>query len=360
MKKIISGIQQVGVGISNVQEAWKWYRKNLGFDIPVVDDKGTAERMLPYTGGKPQDRHAIIALNIQGGGGLEIWQYISRTPEAAKFDIQLGDLGIFVTKIKSNNISAAYKDFLRRKENLLSDIQKDPAGNEHFFIKDPYGNIFQIVNGNSVFKNTNSLTGGVYGAIVGVTDIDKSKKFYSDILGYDKVIYEKEGVFNEFDGLPRGSGKYTRVLLTHSKARKGPFSKLFSNSQIELVKIHNETPRKMYENRYWGDLGYIQICFDVQEMGDIKKLCEENGHPFTADSNPEIYETNSEIFGMGDAAGHFTYIEDPDGTLIEFVEAHRIPILKKLGWYLNLKKRNSEKALPSWMLKTMAWNRVKN
>ncbi len=359
MKKIISGIQQIGVGIPNVQEAWKWYRENLGFDIPVVDDKGTAERMLPYTGGKAHDRHAIIALNIQGGGGLEIWQYISRKPQAAKFEIQLGDLGIYIIKIKCSNIAAAYNDFSARKEKLLSKIQKDPSGNEHFFIEDPYGNIFQIVNENSVFKKTNSLTGGVFGAVVGVTDIEKSKKFYADILGYDEVIYEKEGIFDEFKELPRGNAKYTRVLLTHSKPRKGPFSKLFSDSQIELVKIHNESLKKIYENRLWGDLGYIQICFDVQEMGDIKKFCEEKGHPFTVDSNPEIYESDDELFGMGDAAGHFTYIEDPDGTLIEFVEAHRITLLKKIGWHLNLKKRNPEKALPNWMLKTMAWNRVK-
>ena len=62
---------------------------------------------------------------------------------------------------------------------------------------------------------------------------------------------------------------------------------------------------------------------------------------------------------MGDAAGHFTYIEDPDGTLIEFVETHKIPILKKIGWNLNLMKRNKLKALPNFMLKTLAWNRVK-
>jgi hypothetical protein len=63
---------------------------------------------------------------------------------------------------------------------------------------------------------------------------------------------------------------------------------------------------------------------------------------------------------MGAAAGHFSYIEDPDGTLIEFIETHRIPILKKIGWYLNLKKRNPTKPLPSWILKAMRFNRVAN
>ena len=359
MKRIISGIQQIGVGVENVHEAWKWYRENLGFDIPVVDAEGTAERMLPYTGGEPQNRHAIIALNIQGGGGLEIWQYTTRTPQAPEFNVQTGDLGIYISKIKSSNVAALYIKLKNKGEKLLSDLVKDPQGKEHFYIEDPYGNIFEVIDDKYIFKKTDALNGGVVGAVVGVSDIEKSKVFYDKILGYDKIIYEKTEVFSDFSGLSRGDAKYTRVLLTHSKKRTGPFSNMLADSVIELIKIHDIEPRKIYENRFWGDLGYIQICFDVQEMGDIKKLCEENGHPFTVDSNPEIYETGGEIFGMGDAAGHFTYVEDPDGTLIEFVETHKLPILKKVGWYLNLKKRNPEKTLPNWMLKTLAWSRVK-
>jgi hypothetical protein len=87
-------------------------------------------------------------------------------------------------------------------------------------------------------------------------------------------------------------------------------------------------------------------------MKELKELCEKNGHPFTVDS------ANS--FDMGEAAGHFSYIEDPDGTLIEFVETHKVPVLKKLGWYLNLKNRPAEKPLPDWMVKSMGLNRVKD
>ena len=63
---------------------------------------------------------------------------------------------------------------------------------------------------------------------------------------------------------------------------------------------------------------------------------------------------------MGEAAGHFSYIEDPDGTLIEFVETHKIPILKKIGWYLDLTKRDALRPLPRWMLKSMGLNRKKD
>jgi len=62
---------------------------------------------------------------------------------------------------------------------------------------------------------------------------------------------------------------------------------------------------------------------------------------------------------MGDAAGQFAYIEDPDGTLIEFVETHKIPLLKKLNLSLDLRKRDPEKPLPKWMLGMLRFMRVK-
>ena len=44
--KIICGIQQVGIGVNDFVEAWKWYYDNFGFEIKIVDDEGVAERML--------------------------------------------------------------------------------------------------------------------------------------------------------------------------------------------------------------------------------------------------------------------------------------------------------------------------
>jgi len=41
------------------------------------------------------------------------------------------------------------------------------------------------------------------------------------------------------------------------------------------------------------------------------------------------------------------------------VEAHRIPLMKKLGWYLDLSKRDREKSLPRWMVKMLSFKRVK-
>ncbi len=344
MTKIISGIQQLGIGVSDTYQARDWYKKHLGYDVVIFDEAAEANLMLQYTDGKPQSRHAILAYNMKGGGGFEIWQYTNRTPVAPSFEIQLGDLGIFACKIKSPNVEKAYSELKSNGVNIISEIGNSPEGKPHFFIKDPYNNIFEIEEQHDWLLNQDKATGGNSGVIIGVSDMEKSIKFYSTILGYDTVVYDVEDVFNDLTGVAGYKEKYRRVLLKH-EARSGAFSPLLGTSTIELFQAVDRKPRKVYENRLWGDLGYIHLCFDIIGMDDLKDECEKAGHPFTVDS------ANS--FDMGEAAGHFSYVEDPDGSLIEFVETHKIPIIKPIGWYLNLRKRGQEKPLSKMFFKLL-------
>lgn len=347
----IAGIQQIGIGVPNVHEAFKWYRQHFGMDIPIFEEAAEANLMLPYTGGKPHQRHAILAVNMKGGGGFEIWQYTSRVPVPPSFQLQVGDLGIYCTRMKTSDVKGSY-DFLKSlNANLVTGITTDAGGNETFYVRDPWNNLFQIVKSNSWFGKGKQLTGGPAGCMIGVSDMEKSKKFYGSILGYDTVVYDKEGTFEDFKNLPGGTLKVRRVLLKHSHPRVGAFSKLLGSSEIELVQVQEREQQRIFENRFWGDMGFIHLCFDITNQQAMKALCEREGSPFTVDSG--------EKFDMGEAAGHFSYIEDPDGALIEFVETKKIPILKKFGWYLDLRKRDALKPLPDWMLKALAFNRVK-
>ncbi len=347
-EKVISGIQQVGIGVANVQEAFAWYKKYFGMDILVFSDEAEAKLMTKYTGGEVHARNAYLALNMASGGGFEIWQYTSRTPQPAKFAIKWGDLGILSVKIKSKDVAKSYNWYKAEGLNIVSALTNSPEGNKHFFMKDPYGNIFEIVESNYWFMETKHLSGGAVGTSIGVSDIEKSKAFYKDVLGYDQVIYQKEGVFND---LPDSSSTFIRVLLRHSKPYQGGFTKLLGPTEIELYQRIDGQGTKIFENRYWGDLGFIHLCYDTIGMDLHEAQCQKLGYPLTVNSK------NS--FDMGKAAGQFTYNEDPDGTLIEYVETHKVPILKKLGIYLHLKGRNPQKPLPNFIVKAMRFSRIK-
>lgn len=342
----ISGIQQIGVGTVDFRKSWNWYIEMFGIDVRILEDDTIAERMLPYTGGKPQKRHACIAVNLQGGGGFEIWQYSERQPSPCPFAIAVGDLGIFAAKLNCRNVEAFYKELTSKWKDCTTP-ELLPDGTPCFYVKDLYGNIFQIVENKNVFIEQSKLTGGMAGAVIGVTDMDASIKFYKEVLGYTIIKSDTTGPFSKHFVIPESDKLCRRVILAAPK-REGAFADLFGESTIELVQALERIPRKIYEGRYWGDPGFIQVCFDVTGMDTMKKFCADKGHPFTVDSCPD-----GEIFDMGDASGRFAYIEDPDGTLIELVETGKVPIVKKLGIGIDMSKRDPKKSLPKFLFRLM-------
>jgi catechol 2,3-dioxygenase-like lactoylglutathione lyase family enzyme len=342
-KNLISGIQQVGIGVVNAGEAFRWYNQTLGLNVPVFDDVAEAKLMIKYTKGNIRQRRAILAVNMAGGGGAEIWESKRPLPIACDFEPKMGDLGIFSIKIKCQNIG----DFAHLHSLKVSQTpEKLPTA----WLKDPYRNQLQLVEDDSWFKPSASNTGGVMGATIGVSDINQALKLYQKALGLN-LVYDKTGTFEDFESLQAHQTQFRRVLLRKKQSEEGAFSRLFGNIEIELVQALDRTPSVIMEGRSWGDLGFIHLCFDALNMDALGDSLAEAGFPFTVDS------ANS--FDMGDAAGRFTYIEDPDGTLIEFVETHKVPVLKKIGWYINLQKRKTQKPLPDWMVNTLGWGKVK-
>ena len=343
---LISGIQQLGVGVTDVRTAFSWYKAHFGSSVAVFDEAAVADKMLPYTQGEIRMRHAILALNMRGGGGFELWQYTEREPVAPKFELEVGDLGIFAGKLKCVDAHVARNFLLRRGADLIGEVAHRLDNRSSFWVRDLYGNLYEIVEEPTHFSRRDHPIGGVYGAVIGCSDIGRSREFYGKVLGYDQVVFDTEDP-GELASLPGGTRRLRRVVLRASKPRQGAFAPLLGPTEIELVQTRGHVGRRIFEGRDWGDQGFIHLCFDVRGMDELSRLSAKHGAPFTVDTGTS--------FDMGDAAGRFAYCEDPDGALIEFVETHKLPILKKLGWSLDLRKRPEGDALPNWMLRALEW-----
>lgn len=351
MNEMITGIQQVGIGVKDADEAKILYRDLFGMDILIFDDRAAASLMIKYTGNELHQRRAILSMNIRGGGGFEIWQFTSRSPVTGQRIPEPGDLGIFAVKIKCADIEKAYQYFTTHFDLPVTPIFQLPGGVSSFWLTDHYGNRFQLIEQPGCFKKNKHICGGVIGAVIGVSDMQKAIGFYRDILGIDQQVYDSK-VF-ESDPLSANSAAHNlhKVLLRKDAALKGAFSRLLGHIEIELVQALDRTAFKIYNERYWGDCGFIHICFDVLDMNRLKKEARKVDHHFTVDS--------ADTFAMGSAAGRFCYIEDPDGTLIELVETHKVPVFKRLGWFIDLKKRTHNNPLPDWMVGLLAMSKVK-
>jgi len=340
----LTGIQQAGIGVADLEVSWKWYRRVFGMNVPVFDDTGVADLMTRYTAGIPQKRRAVLALNMAGGGGFEIWQYLDKLPKPPSSPPKLGDLGLNALKIKSRNVPA-FHESLAAKGIAAGTLQEDPLAERTFWMKDPWGNSFQLVQGQSWFSEEPMAVGGICGAVVGVQHMDKAIEFYTQVLGIREVVYDRSGTFAD---LPEPC-EVRRVLLRKVAEHVGAFSRLLGNTRIELIQRLDGQGIPMFEGRCWGDRGLIHLCFDTINMEYLRQKAEKLGYPFTVDS--------AQTFRMGKAGGRFAYLEDPDGTLIELVETHKIPVFKPLGLYLDLQRRGMYKVLPDWMLHLMGWQK---
>ncbi|WP_439516441.1 VOC family protein [Sediminibacterium sp.] len=343
----ITGIQQVGIGVVHADQAKYLYRDLFGMDVLVFDDEAEAKLMTRYTGNQCFNRRAILTMNLKGGGGFEIWQYLNRTPADLPKDSIYGSPGINAVKIKTSCIHTARAQLTSYPSLKISPTQSCPNQGLSFTVTDNLFNKFQIIEGTDWFKNYTNSLGGVAGVVIGVSNMERSLLFYEQLLGNVHTVLDiKEKIVD--------NGKeqtIRKVLLRKNIANAGAFSRLLGGFDIELIQLLDEQPPHLFQNRYWGDCGFIHVCFDVLNMDGLKQTMEQNGYAFTVDS--------AGSYAMENASGRFCYVEDPDGTLIELVQTDRVPVIKKLGWYIHLSNRTHQKPLPNWQVSMLGLNKVK-
>lgn len=344
-RKIIYGIQQVGIGVCNAEEAFRWYGQVLGADLLIFDDRKMATHMARYMGGEPRQKRALLAMHANGGSGYEIWQYEDRVPQAPVQAPILGDTGVNYVAVKTHDLDQAVEK-LQAAE--VDTFQWERAGADHcreVFFRDPYGNLLCLREAEDWFAHQHGPLGGICGVAIGVKDIERSCNLYSDILGYSQVIRDSEVTD------PEQGGRLRELVLAMPQYPTGGFSPLLGQSTVTLLQALDREPRAIFADRYWGDLGYIHVCFDTRNIGDLMQECEQKGYPFKVKSE--------ETFEMGDTNGRWGYLEDDDGSLIEFVEAQRVPLIKPLGVSINMRKRDPHRPLPNWLLKALRLKRVR-
>jgi len=229
----------------------------------------------------------------------------------------------------------------------------DPIGRLTFYMRDPDNNLFQILESDVWFTSTGHPSGGIMGCTIGVSDMESAFKLYCDILGYDKVVTDVQGAFDDWAHLPGGEENYRRVILAQTSPGTGGFASMMGPTTIELVQCQDRIGRFIFDERIWADTGIAHLGFDVRGMKELGTQLEKDGFGFRCDTNDAL--------SMGDHTSvHCTYIDDPDECWIELIEVHKIPIIEKLGIFMDVQKRKPSQPLPKWMLHALRFNRIKD
>lgn len=146
---------------------------------------------------------------------------------------------------------------------------------------------------------------------IGVSDMDRSLKFYGDLLGFTEVMFDYTGFL---PGMEKVTGKpktKARVVMLKNQ-NMGPLGL----GMIKLVHLlPPDKPEPLPADMLWGEIGVSEVALNTYGTADkfgemVLKGCKPILTP--ASMQPPS--------GSALASGNFAYIADPDGGCVEFVD----------------------------------------
>ena len=129
-----------------------------------------------------------------------------------------------------------------------------------------------------------------------VSDMEKSLKFYRDLLGLKvKSLVDEEG-------------KFLDNMLAHENV-KNKVAKLYAKNGNALVELIDSKSYGNKKDRDFFTIGASHFALTVDDLNETYDYLIKNGVKFTAPPQQSP-----------DGFAKVTFCEDPDGTLIELVE----------------------------------------
>lgn len=317
---MIGGFQHVGIGVSDIDSSMNFYRGLLGFGMKLNDHTEDVEQMVPIIGSLERMR-IIMALNMAGGGAIEAVQHVSSVPRPMPGDARWGDIGYLSAGVKARRLEELVGILTGRGAEFATpvmDIEVPKGGRwRSAFLRDPDGLPIELLETAELrAAGGKPRIGGFSHVTIGVSDMDASLAFYSGILGFDVVILDASGAPEEMEVVTGGEPCRT-VVLKRSRLPRGAFP--LEGGMIKLVRADGFKGKPLYEGRRWGDIGIMEMAFDVTAVGEAyEQLVESGATPFCPPTSVDM--------GWG-SKGTFAYVKDPDGNIVELVEVDKLGFL---------------------------------
>lgn len=123
----------VAISVANIARSAAFYNKHFGLNVAArysFKDKGLK-----------------IVLLKKGGITLELFEFKKRKPlpqYRKNLDSDLRTLGVKHFSLETRNIAAAFRKF-QKAGCLVTDLRTFANGKRYFFIKDPDGNLLELM-----------------------------------------------------------------------------------------------------------------------------------------------------------------------------------------------------------------------
>lgn len=317
---MIDAFQHVGIGVSDISRSYDFYRKVLGFSVKLNDHEAELDEMVSIVGSLERMK-VIMAMNMAGGGAVELVQQKSSGPRQLP-DVRWGDLGFIAAGLKATRLrelmdmlDAKGAEFLTP---MITTEVEDGGTWLSAYLRDPDGIIIELLETpeSGAKRKKKPRVGGFNHVVIGVSDVKESVDFYSDVIGYDAVVFDRKEPPEGIEPVT-GGAEHRSVMLKRSRK---PTSRLpLEGGMIQLVKSESFKGQPLFEGRRWGDVGIMEVAVDVSDIEQTySKLVDDGAEPFCEPTRIDM--------GWG-SAGAFAYVKDPDGNIVELVEVEKLGFL---------------------------------
>jgi len=303
----VSGIHHVAIGVRNLGIMKSFYRDVLRFAEVFAEFGETEQELMCEVVRAPHVVFGGVILKQKAGGILvELIQMTTPVPRAIRKDFRYGDIGVAKITVAVPDARASYEE-LKKKVDFCSrpKLAAITGWGDYSFVycRDPEGNLVELVSmTNAEVKDG---FGGARWIGISVTNLERSISFYQKNLGFHAVIMNSHESFSGLvDEVSGGEGTRVRSCLLAATSR--------DDGMIELFEVLKPRGRSIPFSAMWGDYGFLQVCFNCDDIRDVKAHGEKLGMEFLC--APKRMEG-----GIPDHPGEFLYGKDPDGIPIEFL-----------------------------------------
>jgi catechol 2,3-dioxygenase-like lactoylglutathione lyase family enzyme len=270
----IVGLSHAAFYVSDMAKARQFYEDFLGYQSPYT---------LPRKGGGE-----LVAIKINDHQVIELFPGSEVAPEAPRLfhiAVEVDDAEAMRVYLKSRGVEVPEK------------TPQGKAGNANYFIKDPSGNIVEIVqylpNGFTMkaqgkFMSDARISTHMRHVGVMIAKLDEAMKFYGDILGFKEIW--------------RGSNNPTTLSWVHMRVPDG-------DDFIEFMLYEKYPPLERIHTME-------HICLEVADI-------EKTDAVLKARHYPEGSKPPTPMKAGINGKRQINYY-DPDGTRVEIMEPNTV------------------------------------
>jgi len=308
------GVDHVGVGVGDVDEAIDFYGRHVGFDHVLFDYTGAIPGLEAIGGGTPVARVAMVASSHAtpiGPGRLKLVQVLDGDgPPAPPAGQAWGEVGVCEICLHVRGVEAVHERLVAAgcsslMEPIGADVPPTGVTLDIAYVADPWSTKLELIEWTGLWR---SLPGparaeGVNHVAFGVTDMARTRAFY-ERLGFDQLLFESVEFFDPmapwYQAPWYDPGKLPAQHMTMPMSAQG--------AAIEPCVLD---PPGHDCRGDWGHLGPMDFGIRVGNLEEASASLAAYG--------VESYGAHSLDVGSGE--WRYLYFGEPDGNYVQLVEA---------------------------------------